>query len=287
MGEQHGRGCMNAAEPSTTDGRRGDRGRRRDAHERLSAGVAGDPRFDGAHADRGADQRQRTNGGAGDHHDPHDDTPSGLRGVVLHQENDGGRGVELAHRDTRVDGERRGADARVCGVDHGYDGGESERGDSNSGRREYGHHDRHRVYLEHASDNGVSLPRRGEEAGVMTTRVLPPEEWHRLVGTEVESIVPGLVPEHTQVLVVEQDGAIVGTWAVLRLVHVECLWIAPAHRRKAGVAARLLRAMVQAAERWRTPSVWTGSMSPEVTSMIQRLGGIPIPGEHFAIPIGA
>lgn len=120
----------------------------------------------------------------------------------------------------------------------------------------------------------------------MTTRMLPPEEWDRLTGTEVESIVPGLVPEHTQVIVVEQDGAIVGTWVLLRLVHVECLWIAPAHRRKASVAGRLLRAIVEAAQRWGTRSVWTGSLSPEVTSMIQRLGGIAIPGEHFAIPVG-
>lgn len=120
----------------------------------------------------------------------------------------------------------------------------------------------------------------------MITRVLPPEEWHRLAGTEVESLVPGLTPENAQVVVVDAGGEIVGTWAVLRIVHVECLWIAPAHQRKGSVARRLIRGVVAAAQRWRTPSVWTASVDPGVTTMIQKLGGMPIPGAHFAIPVG-
>ena len=120
----------------------------------------------------------------------------------------------------------------------------------------------------------------------MITRILPPSEWHRLVGTEAESIVPGLQPDDTRVLVVEQNGQIVGTWTLLRFVHVECIWIDPQHRRKAGVAVRLLRGMVDLARAWGARSVLTASVTPEVTTMIQRLGGLPIPGEHFAIPVG-
>lgn len=119
-----------------------------------------------------------------------------------------------------------------------------------------------------------------------TTRILPPSEWHRLAGTEVESIVPGLVPEHTAVLVVERDGAIVGTWVLMRMAHVECFWVAPQHRGKAGVAGRLLRSMRGLLHEWGVSAPITGSVTPEVTSMIERLGGIRLPGEHFALPLG-
>lgn len=119
----------------------------------------------------------------------------------------------------------------------------------------------------------------------LTSRVLPAAEWGRLAGTEVESIVPGLTPEHTAVLVVEQDGEIVGTWVLLRMAHVECFWVAPAHRGKAGVAARLLRSMRGLLGEWGVRAPITGSVSPDVTSMIERLGGIRLPGEHFALPL--
>jgi hypothetical protein len=120
----------------------------------------------------------------------------------------------------------------------------------------------------------------------MTTRILPPDEWHKLQGTEAEPIVPGLDPVDTRVLVVEQDGEIIGSWVMLRMVHVECVWIAPAHRGKAGVLARLLSGMTSLAKAWRTRSVITGSIDPRVSRMIRRLGGLPLPGEHFALPVG-
>lgn len=120
----------------------------------------------------------------------------------------------------------------------------------------------------------------------MTSRVLPPDEWHRLAGTEVESIVPGLDPAQTAVLVVEDDGSIVGTWVLLRMAHVECFWIAPDRRGKSGVFRHLLRHMRAIAHSWGVPCPITGAVTPEVSEMIRRLGGIPLPGEHFALPMG-
>lgn len=121
----------------------------------------------------------------------------------------------------------------------------------------------------------------------MTSRVLPQSEWHRLVGTEVETIVPGLNPEKCAVLVVEDErGDIVGTWVALRMEHVECFWIAPRHRGKAGVAGRLLREMRNLLAAWNAPCPLTASITPEMTEMITRLGGIKLPGEHFALPMG-
>ena len=120
----------------------------------------------------------------------------------------------------------------------------------------------------------------------MTTRLLPPAEWNKLTGTEVESLVPGLNPLLTHVLVVEDGAEIIGTWVLVYLPHVECFWVAPEHRKKAGVAARLLREMQRLTRICGAPAPITGSVSPEVTAFIERLHGVKLPGEHFSLPLG-
>lgn len=121
----------------------------------------------------------------------------------------------------------------------------------------------------------------------MTTRILPHAEWGKLRGTEVEPLIPGLNPLLTHVLVVE-DAAdmIIGTWVLVYLPHVECFWIDPTHRGKAGVAARLLREMRRLLHVCGVGCPITGSATPEMTAMITRLGGVKLPGEHFALPLG-
>src|SRR4029077_20633639 len=82
---------------------------------------------------------------------------------------------------------------------------------------------------------------RGGEPDV-TSRVLPRAEWDRLKGTEAETVCP-LLPESAQVLVVEDGTAIAGCWVLLPVLHVECLYVAPEHRKKPSVARRLLAGM--------------------------------------------
>ena len=43
---------------------------------------------------------------------------------------------------------------------------------------------------------------------MLTTRVLPPEDWGLLAGTEAEPVLPHLDPAQAQALVVEVDGAV-------------------------------------------------------------------------------
>lgn len=119
----------------------------------------------------------------------------------------------------------------------------------------------------------------------MILRILPSEEWHRLAGTEAEAVWPTLNPENTRILVVEENGRIVGNWLGLRVVHAECNWIAPDYRGSFGVAKRLLRGMREVAREWGVERVITGSVSPHVTDMIQRLGGFPVPCESFVLPL--
>ena len=121
----------------------------------------------------------------------------------------------------------------------------------------------------------------------MTSRILPPEEWHRLAGTAMEGIAERLRPDAGAILVLEEDGAIVATWALITMVHAEGLWIAPSHRGHAGLVRRLLRAMRELAAEWGCAAVQTGSVSDDVTSFILRLGGTMLPGHMFILPMTA
>lgn len=120
----------------------------------------------------------------------------------------------------------------------------------------------------------------------MTSRILPREEWPRLHGTEAETVWEHLNPETARVLVVENSaGEIVGTWTVLRMVHVECVWIREDYRGAFGVVKRLLKGMRMVAHGWGAKTVLTGAMTDQVRGLIRSLGGSRLPGEHFVIPV--
>lgn len=126
-------------------------------------------------------------------------------------------------------------------------------------------------------------PRAGRDG--FTTRVLPSSEYGRLAGTDLASVAPQL-PGHAVVLVVEDRDRIVGCWAVFRCVHVEGLWIAPDHRKRAGVLRRLWTAMRAHVHSWGVASVVTGSTTDEVTSLLTRAGASQVPGTAWVLPLG-
>ncbi len=117
----------------------------------------------------------------------------------------------------------------------------------------------------------------------MTTRILPPEEWSKLAGTEADAVIPHLATLHAQAMVVEQDGAVVGSWLLIPMWHAECLWIAPAHRGKSSVGRRLLRGLRAAATTLGIDRVWTGSMDVGTTRLLAHYGAAQMPGEHFVM----
>lgn len=121
----------------------------------------------------------------------------------------------------------------------------------------------------------------------MTRRILPREEYPRLAGTELEAVWPTL-PEDAAVLVVEEDGAIVGCWAAFLLAHVEGVWTAPEHRGKGAVARHLLVGMRRTlAEQFGSTGAITGAMSDEVRGILAGLGATKLPGDHYALTLGA
>ena len=116
-------------------------------------------------------------------------------------------------------------------------------------------------------------------------RILPPEEWPRLAGTEADTVWHRLDPVNTRVVVVERDGQIVGTWLALRAVHVECLWIDHAHRHVSGISRRLLMAMRRVVQDWGASAVLTHALTNEVRGLIQHAGGTEVPGREYIIPL--
>ena len=119
----------------------------------------------------------------------------------------------------------------------------------------------------------------------MTTRILPPSEWPRLVGTELETVWPILDKATTNVMVVENEGEIVGCWAMFPVTHVEGIWIHPDYRGAFGVSARLLRFMRQLATLAGVKTVMTGCVSSNVADYLERLQASLVPGRQYVIPI--
>ena len=120
----------------------------------------------------------------------------------------------------------------------------------------------------------------------MTTRILPHEEWDRLAATEFHAFRPYASEQDTRVVVVEDGPTIVGCWVVVRITHVEGLWIHPAYRGRIGVARRLLATTVATARQWADRWVMTGAQTPEIARMLRRFGAVQIPIETFVLPIG-
>jgi hypothetical protein len=119
----------------------------------------------------------------------------------------------------------------------------------------------------------------------MTTRILPRDEYPRLAGTELDAVWP-ILPLDAQVVVVEQDGQIVGCWSAYRLVHVEGLWIAPEHRGKGSVARRLLVGMRETVAEMGASGAITGALTDDVRTMLRHIGATHLPGDHYALPLG-
>lgn len=119
----------------------------------------------------------------------------------------------------------------------------------------------------------------------MQTRILPREEWHRLAGTELETVIPYL-PASASVIVVEDGDQIVGCWSVFEQTHVEGVWIAPEYRGRGSVARRLIATMVETARARGAQTVWTAAVTPDVADLALRLGAVELHARHFSLKIG-
>lgn len=119
----------------------------------------------------------------------------------------------------------------------------------------------------------------------VTRRILPPDEWHRLTGTELETVWQILPVDRSCVLVVEDGDQIVGCWAFLTVLHAEGVYVAPAYRNRSSVARHLIRGMREIAKANGAETVWTGSTTEQVATFCKSLGGSEPPFTSWVIPM--
>lgn len=130
----------------------------------------------------------------------------------------------------------------------------------------------------------VQPPVATESATGQRRRLLPPQEWEeKLKGTSLEFNRPD--PEHSGIVVVEEDGKVVACWAAITTVHLERLWKAPDHRDNLGTSRALLQEMVDQLQRQGITEVLTNAETPAVAALLRKVGAHPLPGETWVLPI--
>lgn len=112
------------------------------------------------------------------------------------------------------------------------------------------------------------------------SRVLPQDEWPRLDETLLQSIWRMLDPRYAEVIVIEQNGAIVGSVALLTTVHAECL----SSNGTTSVGRALWSALRDRARAGGARAVWGAAMDERMRRLL-RHHAEPIPGEHFLVRI--
>jgi hypothetical protein len=118
-------------------------------------------------------------------------------------------------------------------------------------------------------------------------RVLPAAEYGRLDAlTGLPPFAPFFRPEDLEVLVVEDEGRIVASVAVMRVTHYEGWWIAPEYRGNAGLVRRLMKRAVTVARKWSDGWVWAFADTPLMNDLLARLGGNRLPVETFVLSLG-
>jgi hypothetical protein len=122
----------------------------------------------------------------------------------------------------------------------------------------------------------------------MRARVLHHDDWTRVPrDTELSALVPMLRPGMDEVHVVENDdGEIVGCWALIQAAHAEGIWTREDHRGSGSVLFALWRQMKQRARAHGWTRLFTSAASDDVRALItsDRVGGQPFP-ESFSIGV--
>ena len=119
----------------------------------------------------------------------------------------------------------------------------------------------------------------------MMVRPLPVGEWDRLAHTDLGQSLAFVLPEKTEILVVEEGDEIIGCWAVLAIPHAEGLWIHPRYRGKTSVARKLWTAMQATIARMGFTRVQTGACDPLIAALLERHGATKLAMDSYILPV--
>lgn len=117
-------------------------------------------------------------------------------------------------------------------------------------------------------------------------RTLDYSEWGKLRDGALTTLLQYVDPMDVAVVAVEQGKKIVASVSVVRVVHLEGIWIDPEHR-NAGVTRSLMNKAVECAQGW-TGAGWVigGAADDRMRDILTRLGGVKIPMESYALSLG-
>lgn len=119
----------------------------------------------------------------------------------------------------------------------------------------------------------------------MRTRVLGPAEWYRLDATNLPPLMAMMRPQDCVPIVVESDeGEILASLAVLRVAHLEGMWVNPEHR-NAGVVRSLIRGVVPIAREWSNGWAFGGAADEKMRAILNGLGGVKVPMDLYALAL--
>ena len=159
--------------------------------------------------------------------------------------------------------------------DHGQQHRDHGQSDVSGARgRSHGHHLCNDVCQCRGGHDAVSVGRPVRTSRV--ARILPVAEYDRLVGTQLETVVPVLPPEG-RVLVVEEQGQILACCAVYPLWHIEGLDVRPQTRRSGLQLLAFIRRVTAS-----LPGVVAWAQNPRVEPLLEKLGAQWLVGKHYA-----
>ena len=118
---------------------------------------------------------------------------------------------------------------------------------------------------------------------MITSRILPPDEWTRV--THIEPFASGGLPnpENWRIVVIERDGAIVAACSLFDTVHWDMFWVDEAERGNPVVFKALVEGGVQVMAEYHIDMVHTTIPldRPDLQRMLERVGFQPAPGSLY------
>lgn len=123
-----------------------------------------------------------------------------------------------------------------------------------------------------------------EPTATYHTRLLPIAEWDKLKAFPFAA--HGLPDPDLSMILVDElaDGTIVGIWAALTAVHLDGLWVDPAHR-DSPVAGQLLRGMKAALQERGITTSFTLIQDANVMVLAHKAGFIRAPGDLWILTL--
>lgn len=119
----------------------------------------------------------------------------------------------------------------------------------------------------------------------MEIRELPPAEWHRLAELPEWGADFHPDPAEFKILIAEEAGEIVGSWAATRLWHLEGFWIAPSQRKRTFLPVRLMAAMRKFLDGFRVKGALCMVSNPLIGDYCRRLGMTKLPVETYQFEV--